>query len=126
MFDGTGSVLGANKPDVGQRMICFGAYALLYTKTTNNMKGRSVPGIVLNPSDNGGGGYHFMSLRTSKEIHGYDWDELPIDNDIVVRVESLRQLGSQPEIVENAPIFEWAPGVPIMDQDEENMIRSND
>ena len=38
-------VQGQTKPDINKEIISFGAYAMEYTKTTKNMKSRSVPNI---------------------------------------------------------------------------------
>eukprot|EP00957_Ditylum_brightwellii_P171779 13076781-Ditylum_brightwellii.AAC.1 len=45
-------VLGKYNPDVGRKAIHFGAYAMVHTKTTNNMKQRSVNAIALRASNN--------------------------------------------------------------------------
>ena len=66
--------------------IPFGAYALAYTQTTNNMKTRSVPGIALSES-NVKGGQYFMPLYTGKRIHAFGWKELLIHDDVIQRVE---------------------------------------
>ena len=60
--------------------IVFGSYAMVYTKTTNTMKHRSVPGNALEQW-NDHGGYYFMSLFTGKRITSNNWDELPINED---------------------------------------------
>ena len=40
-------VLGKPDPDLSKPKTCFGAYALAYTKTKNDMTTRGVPAIVL-------------------------------------------------------------------------------
>eukprot|EP00957_Ditylum_brightwellii_P009618 724813-Ditylum_brightwellii.AAC.1 len=45
-------VLGKHNPDVSRKTIHFGAYAMVYTKTTNNMKQRSINAIALRASNN--------------------------------------------------------------------------
>ena len=77
---------GKPKLDFSKPTISFGSYALVYTQTTNDMKTRSVPGIALRASNNAGGHY-FMSLW----IHGYKWEEFPVDDYVVERVESLAE-----------------------------------
>ena len=52
------------------------------------MKHRSVPGIALGPS-NEHGGHYFMSLFTGKRINSNKWDELPISEEVIERVEEL-------------------------------------
>ena len=93
-------VEGKHKLDFGNKRIKFGAYAMVYVGTHNNMKKRSVPEIVLKAS-NEEGGYLFMSLYSGKRLHSYIWEELPIDQDIIDRLEQLARekktsFGQQP------------------------------
>ena len=111
-------VLGHGKPDMKIKRIAFGGYALCYTQTSNNMKSRSVPGIALSEA-NEKGGHLFMSLYTGQKIHAYSWHELPIHDDVIARVEELAEIESQPKLVDRSPLFEWAPGVEILDEEEE-------
>ena len=113
-------VQGTTKLDLSKDIIVFGAYALVYTDTNNNMKSRAVPGVALRRSNNAGGHY-FMSLYSGKRIHGYKWKELPIDDYVVSRVEELAEAEKQPIIHDGEPNFEWAPGRPIEEilEDEE-------
>ena len=66
----------------------FGAYAMVYMGTKGNMKKRSVPAISLKAS-NEEGGYFFMSLYTGKRLHSYIWEEMPIDQETIDRVDQL-------------------------------------
>ena len=84
-------VLGRSKPDLKHDRITSGSYALVFVRTKNNMKSRSVPGIALKPS-NDWGGHYFLSRISGKRIHGYSWRELPIDDDVVKRVHELQLL----------------------------------
>lgn len=86
-------------------MIPFGSYALVYTQTSNDMKCRAVPGVALRPS-NSTGGHYFMSLYSSKRIHGYTWEELPIDEYVIERVESLAEGEKQAIMHKCMPSFE--------------------
>lgn len=54
------------------KRIPFGAYALVYIQTSNDMKARSVPAIALS-EPNQKGGHYFMSLHIGKKIHAYVW-----------------------------------------------------
>ena len=107
-------VEGKAKLDLARKMITFGSYALVYTGTSNTMKSRAVPGIALRRS-NSAGGHYFMSLHTGKRIHGYIWDELPIDEYVIERVESLAEEQGQPLMRDGVPNFEWAPGHVVED-----------
>ena len=63
-------VLGEGAMDMKFPSAEFGSYVLLFTKTQNNLKRRSVPYVALNPS-NGYGGHYFMSFESDKQLHGY-------------------------------------------------------
>ena len=54
-----------------------------------------------------------MSLYTGKKLHAYVWKELPIDEDVIERVEYLATKEKQPYHMDNNPIFEWSPGIAI-------------
>ena len=56
-----------------------------------------------------------MSLYTGKRLHSYQWDELPIDDDVISRVEELAMKEDAPVMADGYPMFEWSPGVPIID-----------
>eukprot|EP00957_Ditylum_brightwellii_P021182 1596900-Ditylum_brightwellii.AAC.1 len=76
---------------------------------------RAVPAIVLMESNDQGENY-FMSLYTGGEIHGYVWKELPIGDEITDRVDELaRKSKKASKLINRAPLFEWSPGVPIVD-----------
>ena len=53
--------------------------------------------------------------ENGKKIHAYDWTELPIDKDVIDRVEELSTSENQPEIIDNLPLFEWRAGESILD-----------
>ena len=111
-------VLGHEKPDMTVKRIPFGGYALTYTQTSNDMKARGTPGIALSESNQKGGQY-FMSLYTGKVIHAYAWQELPIHEEVIEKVEYLADLENQPKMTDRVPLFEWAPGVEITDESEQ-------
>ena len=79
---------GKRKLDLGMKRLYFGAYAMVHVDASKNMKKRSVPAIALRISNNAGG-FYFMSLCTGKRIHSYIWEELPIDKDVIEKVEPL-------------------------------------
>ena len=59
-----------------------------------------------------------MSLATRKQLHAFIWTELLINNQVISRVNDLATKGNQPEITKGYPIFEWSPGIPIIDKDD--------
>ena len=107
-------VLGRPKPDFNHKRITFGSYALAYHDTDNTMKRRAVPAIALKES-NEHGGHYFMSLHTGKQIHSYRWKELPIDQEVEDRVDELAKKEGRKIMADKYPMFEWQPGVPILD-----------
>ena len=113
-------VLGQGPLDLKYKTIEFGSFVLLYTQTLNNMKRRSVPCIALNPT-NEFGGHNFMSLESGRKLHGYKWQELPMDEWVIRRVEELATEEGQPYLVDKTPIFEWSPGNVILDYQEEEV-----
>jgi hypothetical protein len=115
-------VQGKPNPDMNHKRIVHGSYAMVYVGTKNNMDRRSVPAIALSPS-NMHGGHYFMSLYTRKRLHSYEWDELPIDDEVIKRVEELGDEDNAPNMGDGYPMFEWTPGTPIIDEvtEEENV-----
>ena len=99
-------VLGLPKPNMKYKTIVFGAHAMVYTGTNNKMDARSIPAIALNAS-NEHGGHYFMSLYSGKRIHSYEWKELPIDEEVIARVEELAEEEEAPEMKRGYPIFTW-------------------
>ena len=83
-------VEGRGPHDAENLKVTFGAYCLVFNKTTNTRKPRSTRGIALRPS-NSQGGYYFMSLETGKKIHGFQWTELAITDEVVDRVHVLAE-----------------------------------
>ena len=78
------------KLDLKIKMILFGACALVHTGTTNDNKPRAVPDVALRMS-NTAGGHYFMSLHSGKKKTGFQWDELPIDEHVIERVEAMAE-----------------------------------
>ena len=113
-------VLGRHQPDMGRKRIGFGSYAMVHIGTTNNMKRRSVPAIALQES-NDNSGYYFMSLFTGRELHSNNWDELPIDEEVIAKVEQMAKDQDQPFLPDKYPMFEWSPGTLIEDEDDETV-----
>ena len=116
-------VLGIPKPDCAKLKISFGSYAQVFDSTDNTMHKRSIPAIALKPSNNQGG-YYFMSLNTGRQIHSYQWTELPVTDHVIQRVHSMTTKQNQPKLVDQTKYFEWRPDSPIMD--EVNMQDGNE
>ena len=118
-------VVGRSNIDANAPMIEFGAYAAVHNGTTNTMKGRVTPAIALNRA-NDKGGYYFMSLETGRKIHGFIWTVKPINQQVINRVHYLANREGQPKLVNNCPIFEWSPGIPIDDEDNDDVSEDDD
>ena len=54
-----------------------------------------------------------MSIHTGRRIHGYKWEELPIDEYVIERVEALAKEEDQPITNRGISCFEWAPDVEV-------------
>jgi hypothetical protein len=106
---------GKPNPDMSKKHIVFGSYAMVFVGSDNTMSSRGIPALALNQS-NEHGGHYFMSLYTGKRLHSYDWKELPIDDDVINQVEQLAQREKAKRITDKYPLFEWAPGMPIIDE----------
>ena len=119
-------VEGRNKLDLSQNSLEFGAYAMVYLETKNDMKNRSVPGIALRAS-NDASGFYFMSLYSVERLHAYNWKEVPIDKDVIARVEDLAMQDQQPLNADNHHCFKWMPKrqIKINDDDSEIICTTN-
>ena len=80
------------------------------------MKTRVVPGIALRASNTVAS---FMIPYSGRRIHGYKWDEFPVDDYVIERVESLAEEEKQPLMYNGMPSFEWASGIDVTDALEE-------
>ena len=109
-----------DNPDMKNKRISFGFHAMVFIGTDKTMKRSSAPAIALNPSNNHGGHY-FMNLYTGKKLHSYHWQELPIDDETIDRVEELAMNDAQRRLTDNYPFFEWEPGMTIRDNVETQM-----
>ena len=66
-----------------------------------------------------------MLLYTRKYIHSNNWVELPIDDEVFNRVEELAKIAKQPTF-DQYPMFDWAPGIPILDNMKGNKDKGSD
>ena len=55
-----------------------------------------------------------MDLRTGRRRHGHTWQRLPITDDVISAVDKLARDQQQP-CMNDGPIFEWGPDMPIDD-----------
>ena len=123
---------GKPSPDYNGMKIEFGACPQVFEDKdpTNTMKARTSGAIVLTPTGNAQGGYYFLSLlATGRKLYRQQWNELPMPNGVIATVERMALAEQQPLAGHGAPLFEWAPGVEIMDklnapvpQDEPNDV----
>ena len=95
---------------MSRKIIAFGTHVLVHVGASNNMKPRSVPGIALRRSNNAGGHY-FMSLLFGKMMHGCNWDDLPIDKNVIEIVESMGEEKGQLLMRDGAPILSGCQGM---------------
>ena len=57
-----------------------------------------------------------MLLNTGKLIHSYNWESLPISDDVITCVEDLAEEQNQSSIINLQPLFEWSPSHRIDDE----------
>ena len=113
-------VTGHPKIDYNDCKLELGQYCEVYTHPdpTNRQHTRSVSGIALLPLNNNGG-YTFMSLMTGKRIHSYIWKALSMTRDVIQMVDCLGKKENQSIINKGGIMFEWAPGEPIFDDEDD-------
>ena len=99
-------VQGLPKPNMKYKRIVYGSHALVYAGTNNRLDARCIPAIALN-SSNEHGGHYFMSLYSGKKLHSYKWEETPIDEEIINRVEELAEEENAPKMKRGYPVFTW-------------------
>ena len=63
-----------------------------------------------------------MSLYTGKRLHSYIWEEIPIDQDTIDRVDKPSREEKQAVLDNNQPLFEWLPGKQIEDYQNDPII----
>ena len=57
-----------------------------------------------------------MPLNTGRQIHSYQWTELPIPEQVIERVYFMAKKQNQPRLVDQTPHFEWRPDSPIAEE----------
>jgi hypothetical protein len=106
---------GSPLPNYHDLRIEFGSYAQIFEANdpTNTMDTRTTGAIALNPTGNTQGGVYFLSLSTGRRLTRQQWTPLPMPNGVIARVEEFAIAEHQPIMAQGAANFEWAPGVPI-------------
>lgn len=75
----------------------------LIVEHSNGMEARTTGAIALRPTGNSQGTHYFFSLSTARRVARNHWTELPMPQDVIMRVEQLsRQVG-----------MDWADGLDI-------------
>ena len=67
----------------------FGCYTQVYQGTDNSMTERTVAAICLGPTFNQSGSYKFMKLESGQMIKKMKFVELPLPDDVILRVISM-------------------------------------
>ena len=95
----------------------LGSYVQVFEHNdpTNTTKECTTGTVTLNPTGNTQGGYFFMSLTTGRRLNRRQWTALPMTTDVMQRVNNMGEEEGQPLLQGECPIFEWVPGVPIVD-----------
>jgi hypothetical protein len=116
---------GRPTPNCNDIKIEFGAYAQVFEsdKPTNTVKARRTGAIALTPTGNAQGGYNFLSLATGRKLSRQQWDMLPMPDGVIAAVELMAATENQPLVGPGAPLFEWSPGVAILDEEPEPIIQ---
>lgn len=108
------TMTGEPSLDYNKMPIEFGGYAQVFedNNPTNATKARTPGAIVLNPTGNEEGGYFYVSLETGLRLSRQQWNEIPMPEGVIDTVEAMALAKQQPPM-ENGVSFEWAPGIPI-------------
>ena len=85
------------------------------------MEPRATPCIALVENKDQDGLY-LMSLETGQRFHSRRWEQLPITDSVIDRVNTITK--NQPTMLNNQPISEWSPGLTI--DDDELLFDDND
>ena len=107
-------IFGTPAPDSSRTRLPFGTFVYAYIGTSNTMESRACPAITLYEGSDKYS-YYFMSLDTGSKIHSRKWEELPISDDVILKVESMTK--TQVFMPDGEPLFEWSPGLMIDDYD---------
>ena len=58
-------------------------------------------------------------LTNWEDITQYEWTYLPIENDDVEQAKQFSSDEKSPLVKNKYPMFEWLPGIPILDETQE-------
>jgi hypothetical protein len=94
--------------------IAFGAYAQTHEEHDNIMATRTIGAITVRPMGNEQRGYYFMSLSTGKWLKRYQWTELPMPKEVIVRVHALARCSKANRNLKCA----WRDGTLIEDEND--------
>ena len=67
-----------------------------------------------------------MSLATRKKLHAFICTELPINDQVISRVNDLSTKEEQRVIIKGYQIFEWILGTPIKEKDDETKCEEDE
>lgn len=110
-------VTGRPSPDYNDLQIKFSAYTHIFEDNdpTNTMKQQTTGAIALNLTGNAQGRYYFMLIVTGKRLSRQHWDNLPMPDSVITRVEEMAETEGQPIMPQSGLHFEWSPGIDIQE-----------
>lgn len=110
---------GYPTPDYNNLKIEIGAYAQVFEENnpTNTQKARTMGAIALNHLGNDSADMQFMSLATGEPITRTSWQEMPITDLAIARVERIAADEGCPLIQESGLLIEYRPDQPVEDDE---------
>ena len=111
---------GTPAPSYNDFPLEYGQYVQCHDDSpasSNTTQSRTTGAIAVCPS-NDNSGWYFYSLNSGKIISRSNYTTLPLPADALERVHQLAKAESQNPIP-NKPLFEYSPGVPISDDDDD-------
>jgi hypothetical protein len=118
---------GRANPDYNDLNLEFGSCVQVFEDNdpSNTTTSQNTGAIVMNPTCNAQGDYHFMSLTTGKCLSRHQWTEIPMTNAVISAVELMAEKEGQPLIKGGGPLFEWQPNAPVKDTLEEDVTSTD-
>lgn len=110
---------GYPTPSYDNLKIEIGAYAQVFEENnpTNTQKARTMGAIALNHLGHDSADMQFMSLLTGEVITRTSWEEMPITDLAIARVERLAADEGCPLIQESGLLIEYRPDQPVEDDE---------